>query len=94
MKIIAVINATKAVGDISLSLSFAFHVNKSVLIATKQINSYTRTFLVSVIEMKKKKFLKLYKGSPAVLWISNRKLSKWTLYRNLSSSRVKDDKPA
>lgn len=54
MKIIAVINATKAVGDIPLSLSFAFHVNKSVLIATKQINSYTRTFLVSVIEMKKK----------------------------------------
>lgn len=71
MKIIAVINATKAVGDISLSFSFAFHVNKSVF---NQINSYTRTFLVSVIEMKKK-FLKLYKGSPAVLWISNRKLS-------------------
>jgi len=54
MKIIAVINATKAVGDISLSLNFAFHVNKSVFIGTKQINNYTRTFLVSVIEMKKK----------------------------------------
>ena len=54
MKIIAVINATKAVGDISLSLSFAFHVNKYVFIARKQIDSYTRTFLVSIIEMKKK----------------------------------------
>ena len=49
MKIIAVINATKAVGDISLSLNFAFHVNKFVFIGTKQI--ITIEFMFAGINM-------------------------------------------